>query len=245
MEDQPVVNILTRTSGRPNYFKKCINSVREQTYPNINHIISVDDDKSEKYVKDITDNYIRVEKYNGKIPDIDPITKARRKAPYNLYLNDLREQVKEGWIMFLDDDDILLDKNAIEEMISAARDEDDLLIWKVRFPTMILPPQKLFDKHMIALNHFSMIGFMYNKKYDHHAKFDYFSGGDYFFISQLAPKIPKSIWIDKVYTGIQRNNNMGGFGKKDDLKENDLYIRHTKDNEKIKYPPNTPKRYRK
>ena len=63
-----------------------------------------------------------------------------------------------------------------------------------------------------------MIGFMYNKKYDNKAKFDYFSGGDYFFISQLAPNIPNSVWIDKVYTGIQRSSNMGGFGKKDDLK---------------------------
>ena len=64
-----------------------------------------------------------------------------------------------------------------------------------------------------------MIGFMYHKNYDDKAEFDYFSGGDYYFISQLGPKIPQSIWIDKVYTGIQRKNNMGGFGKKDDMKK--------------------------
>jgi len=218
MDERPLVNILTRTSGRPKYFGKCIESIRKQTYPNINHLISVDDDKSEEYVKLYTENYIRVEKFKGNIPTVDNETKQRRAAPYNLYLNDLRKEVKEGWIMFLDDDDVFLENTAIEEMINAARDENDLLLWKVKFPTRIIPEQKLFEKHMIALNHFSMIGFMYNKVHDYKADFDYFSGGDFFFISQLAPKIPASVWIDKVYTGIQRNNQMGGFGKKDDMR---------------------------
>ena len=29
--------------------------------------------------------------------------------PYNLYMNSLIKEVKEGWIMFLDDDDIWLE----------------------------------------------------------------------------------------------------------------------------------------
>ena len=217
MDERPIVNILTRTSRRPKYFKKCIESIRNQSYPNINHLISVDDDVSEEYVKEYTDNYIRVERYNGKIPSRDPLLGVRMPAPYNLYLNELREKVKDGWIMFLDDDDIFIEKTAIEEMINAANSEDDLLLWKVRFPNRTVPGNELFKKKIIALNHFSMIGFMYHKKYDDVATFDYFSGGDYHFISQLAPKMKSSVWIDKIYTGIQRNNQMGGFGRKDDL----------------------------
>jgi len=214
MDSKPIVNILTRTSSRPKYFKNCIESIKNQTYSNINHIISVDDDESEIYVKQYTSNYIRVKKYTGDIPKM----KDRKAAPYNLYLNDLRKQVKDGWIMFLDDDDMFLENNAIEEIINAVRNEDDLVFWKVRFPNRIIPPDALFDQRKIALNHFSMIGFMYHKIHDDKAQFDYLSGGDYFYISQLGPKIPNSIWMDKIYTGIQRNNTMGGFGRKDDLK---------------------------
>jgi len=232
MDARPVVNILTRTSGRPKYFEKCIESIRNQSYSNINHLISVDDDASEEYVKKYTNNYIRVEKYTGKILKVPS---GRRPAPYNLYLNDLRDQVKEGWIMFLDDDDAFLEDNAIEEIINQLNNEDDLALWKVKFPERIIPGNLLFNKRMIALNHFSMIGFMYNKKYDDEAKFDYYSGGDFFFISQLAPKIPNSVWIDKIYTGIQRNDSMGGFGRKDDLgKENPK-----KQNPKNQKPRNT------
>jgi len=215
---QPLVNVLTRTSRRPKYFEKCFNSVAKQTYLNINHLISVDDDETENYVRKYTNNYIRVKKYDGNIPELDPKTKIRRAAPYNLYLNELRNKVKNGWIMFLDDDDVFLQDTVIEELIETVKNEDDLLLWKVKFPNTIIPPHHLFEKKIISINNFSMIGFMYNKKYDNVTNFDYFSGGDFFFASKLQSKIPSSIWIDKVYTGIQRKTQMGGFGKKDDLK---------------------------
>lgn len=217
MDNRPIVNILTRTSGRPKYFKNCVESIKNQTYTNINHLISVDDDESEKYVKEITSNYIRVKQFDGKIPQMDPKHQVRRPAPYNLYLNELRNEVKEGWIMFLDDDDLFLESTAIEEIMNAVTSEDDLVFWRVKFPGRVIPEISIFNKRMIALNHFSMIGFMYNKKHDDKAEFDYFSGGDFHFISQLAPKVPRSLWIDRIYTGIQRTNNMGGFGRKDDL----------------------------
>lgn len=217
MNSQPLINILTRTSGRPNYFERCFNSVENQTYKNINHIISVDDDNTEKYVKKHTDNYIRVNKYDKDIPRIDPITRIRRAAPYNLYLNELRNEVKDGWILYLDDDDVLMNNNVIEELVSYITTDDQLFLWRVQFPDKVIPESYFFNKNVIAINHFSMIGFMYHKKYDSYANFDYFSGGDFHFISQLAPKIPSSMWINKIYTGLQRNNSMGGFGKKDDL----------------------------
>jgi hypothetical protein len=69
-----------------------------------------------------------------------------------------------------------------------------------------------------VMNHFSMIGFMYHKKYDKFSSFDFYSAGDFFFMKKLAPNIPNSLWIDAVYTGIQRNEEMGGFGKRDDKK---------------------------
>jgi glycosyltransferase involved in cell wall biosynthesis len=85
----PVINILTRTSNRPNFFKICFESVSKQTYKNINHIISVDNIETEEYVKKYTDNYIVVKKFDGYIP-YNPIYDVRRPAPYNLYLNELK-----------------------------------------------------------------------------------------------------------------------------------------------------------
>lgn len=216
MKHRPMVNILTRTSGRPKYFERCVESIKTQTYPHINHIVSVDDSESEEYVKKHTENYIRVSRVTNPIPP-DP-KKIRRPAPYNLYLNELRDKVERGWIMYLDDDDEFLVNTAIEELMDIAINEDHMLIWKVKFPNRTIPGDDLFNKKVIAMNHFSMIGFMYHKKYDRFSNFDYYSAGDFHFVKDLAPNIPNSLWVDKVYTGIQRDENMGGFGKRDDKK---------------------------
>jgi len=208
------INILTRTSNRPNYFRECFNSVKTQTYKNINHIISVDNDETEEYVKQYTDNYIRV---NIPIETNPTPVQGRRYAPYNLYLNELRKEVKEGWIMYLDDDDSFISNTSLEKIVNNIQNEDQLLIWKVMFPNRIIPDQIYFERKEIKLNYFSMIGFMYNIKYDGNVSFDTYSGGDYFFVKQLEKIIPEQVWLDGIYTGLQRNN-MGGFGNKDDKK---------------------------
>ncbi|MFW6225772.1 MAG: glycosyltransferase family A protein, partial [bacterium] len=209
---KPLINILTRTSNRPNYFRNCFESVKNQTYDNINHIISVDDDITEEYVKKYTDNYIKVKRTGVKKPPVG----VRRYAPYNLYLNYLKNQVKDGWIMFLDDDDSFTNNDSLESIVNKIENVNQLLLWKVEFPGRIIPNNNIFNKKIIVLNNFSMIGFMYHKKYDD-IMFDDYSGGDFYFMKNLFPKIPNKIWVDEIYTKVQRNN-MGGFGKRDDLK---------------------------
>lgn len=219
MIKEPIINILTRTSNRPNYFKNCIESVKKQTYQNINHIISVDNVETEEYVKNYTNNYIKVKKYIGYIPPLDPIYGLRRPAPYNLYLNDLKNQVKEGWIMFLDDDDMFLSENAIEEIVSNIKSEDDILYWKVKLSDIRYIPEDIFfnENHTPKLNHFSMIGFMFNSKYKNTYTFDNYSGGDFFCANKLKNHIPNKIFINHIYTGLQNNSGVGGLGKQQDI----------------------------
>lgn len=210
-----LINILTRTSNRPNYFINCFNNVKNQTYKNINHIISVDNDESEKYVKTQTDNYIKL---NIPINPNPPIITGRRYAPYNSYLNDLRNQVKDGWVLYLDDDDIFMSNSSLQKIVNHIDNDDQLLMWRVKFPNRIIPEDEYFNNKKVVLNHFSGIGFMYHSKYDKYSKWEVYSGGDYFFVDNLLKVIPNIKWINEVYTGLQRTDSMGGFGKKDDLK---------------------------
>lgn len=211
--NNPLINILTRTSNRPNYFKECFNSVKTQTYKNINHIISVDNDETEEYVKQYTGNYIRV---NPIDKDGINLPNGIKFAPYELYLNDLRKEVKDGWIIFLDDDDKFISNGSLQKIVNNISNDNQMLIWRVQFPNKIIPEQIYFDKKQIVLNHFSMISFMYHKKYDNLVDFKPYYGGDYFFANELEKIIPEKTWIDSIYTRLQRTNSMGGFGKKDD-----------------------------
>ena len=45
MIEKPFINILVRTSGRPLYFKKCIESIKIQNYNNYRILISYDNEE--------------------------------------------------------------------------------------------------------------------------------------------------------------------------------------------------------
>ena len=49
LKERPVY-VLTRTSGRPNFFQQNRESVKAQTYSKIVHLVSYDDDETAKYV---------------------------------------------------------------------------------------------------------------------------------------------------------------------------------------------------
>lgn len=213
----PIINILTRTSNRPNFFRNCFESVKNQTYTNINHIISVDNDFTEEYVKNYTDNYIRVNKHSGYIL-YDVLVDFRRPAPYNLYLNELKNNVNDGWIMFLDDDDIIIDENIISDLSKKLKDKNQLIFWKVKFSeNRIVPYDINFTQDRIpVLNDFDMNGFIYHSSWNKF-DFDYYSAGDYFYVKQLETIIPKKFLIDKIYTAHQLNDDYGSLGQNIDL----------------------------
>jgi len=87
--------VLTRTSGRPEFFKACRESVKALDYPEVVHIVHSDDPRNEQYID--CDILVRGEKHGAYMGS----------APYNLYNNRLLSVMdKPGWVHFLDDDDM-------------------------------------------------------------------------------------------------------------------------------------------
>ena len=123
---KPTLNILTRTGNREEYFKLLKRSINEQTYKNFRHIKS-NDNPSCEYLKNETD-VINVEKNPGL-----------GLAFYNLYLNNLGAEIKEGWILILDDDSKLVDKRFLEKLADKCSKslENEILIFQ-----SILSPKK-------------------------------------------------------------------------------------------------------
>ena len=65
----PLINIITRVS-RKNFFKRCYDSVRKQTYTNINHICTYESDDMFDFLSGFSDiNTVRVPKYK-RIPNL-------------------------------------------------------------------------------------------------------------------------------------------------------------------------------
>jgi len=195
----PVINILTRTFKRPQSFAKCRESILNQTYTKsegkfgdrslkINHIVGSEIDCT--YHK-----AVKLSKKEGKF------------LPWNLHLNDLGKLVKTGWVMYLDDDDMLMTPTSVAEMVSEIDNEDQLLIWKVRISTWTAPNEKHFGK-VIKKGQVSGIGILFHSK---HLPVPWLAqpAGDFHVIDYLSKKL-KVKWVNKVLTGTQGGLNHHG-----------------------------------
>ena len=211
-----LINILTRTSGRPNGFRKCRESIQNQTYKNIRHIVCYDSSEDLKYLSKFEVDYFKVNK--GKRWRFFGLRKNKPGyKPYNLYCNKLLRKVKRGWIMFLDDDDMLLHDEVIKIVVEAINQKNNntLLIWQTRYPDgSLLPKKEGFESRKISYMNIDTACFAFHSDYKKTAKWDSYVGADFRFISELANSIPDQKWLQMALT---QKNNFGDHGRRNDI----------------------------
>jgi len=210
-----LINILTRTANRPNYFRNCFESCQNQSYKNIRHIISVDNKETEEYVAKYTNDYIFIT--DDMLPKNTREIPSESLFPWNLYLSVLSEQCESGWILFIDDDDQLIDNTSIQKMVDNITSIDDVLFWRVKFGEILIPEDDYFYKPP-ALCHISGIGFLFHTTKLPYIEFDAYKCIDYRIANNLyyAPNT-RPVYINQILTGLQRPSGWGGLGKKDDI----------------------------
>jgi hypothetical protein len=210
----PLINILTRTSGRPLAFKRCHESVKNQTYKNVRHIVSIDNLQDEEYVKECGVDYFFMDKNAiSKEPDIaDPKTGPR--FIYNLYLNKLIEKVNDGWIIILDDDDYLTDNNVLQKVANIAKSNTDMLLWQMKYPNGGLLPslQELGKPPRLA--RIGMPCFAIHSGIAKTIKFDGWKCGDFRFIQKVWAKtvdkrVVKEALVSLGSIGLGQRNDIG------------------------------------
>ena len=147
-------NIIIRTSNRPNYFKNCIKSVMNQTYKNFYvYIIYDTEDDMNNYLESYNDLYSEYLTFF----EVDRIERKNDKHfPYNDYLNSFFNNedidLKEGFILFLDDDckfksdEVLynLDKN-IEILGATDNPADNFYMFKCQIGNTYMPSKSIDD----------------------------------------------------------------------------------------------------
>jgi glycosyltransferase involved in cell wall biosynthesis len=195
-----VLNVLTRTSDRPNRFRRCRESLEAQEWSgHIRHVVSVD--RPCTYVEADT-----VVPATGRIsPEVPDNHRHHRDAPYNLFVNDLLSAVTDGWILVLDDDDELLDPEALCKLEPHMGDEDNMVVFKFAMGDgrgkrdFVMP--KAHGKALVP-NDVPCSCYIYHSKHREvgmwHGKYS----GDYFAASNLAKKL-NIVWVDEVLAGTQ------------------------------------------
>lgn len=206
VNDDPIVNILIRTSGRAEYFKQCYHSILMQSYKNVN--IFVSDDGNADYTIPLKVYPIKVKK--TKQENIPPLNGHDRNEygkifPPNLYFNEMHKFIKSGLIMYLDDDDMLTDNNIVENVVKEYKKGNDLIIWKVKVGKRVVPENENWKK--IIPKHISGIGCAFDVSLI--SNWEPYRLGDYRVIKEMSSKAKSIKWINEIYSKTQNGLNFG------------------------------------
>lgn len=205
--NKPLLNILIRTSNRPNYFKRLIKNIETQTYKHVHLHISADTIETLNYVNKA--GYIPLA-FQKKIRN------EKQTFPWNLYLNTLMDNVSDGWILFIDDDDQYAHQMILQIIAESLPDENSMLVWKMRYPDgRLVPDANHFGLTPFVRKQIAMPCFAFHSKHKDKVRFDGMRAGDFRIVNQLQ-KFLTVEWLQ--ITGVQLDN-FGNVGKAVDLEE--------------------------
>ena len=196
-DETQTINILVRTCYRPSYFRKCINNILGQSYKNIRIICCYDDMRCLEYLNEITDERVEYSYIN-----ID----SNEHYKYNLYLNTLLEKVNDGWIIFLDDDDIFTTNQSLQIISQKMTNDNNFIYWSVKLgDRRILHPPNI---NKITLGQITTSEFSFHSKYKSIAKWQCKKAGDFSFVIDLfnANKF-NCVEIKQILTQTQHNKS--------------------------------------
>jgi hypothetical protein len=176
--DESKLNILIRTSMRPEYFKTCIESVLSQNYTNYNIFICYDKKESFSYLE----NYSTIHNISIHYIEIN----SDEKYKFNLYNNFLMSLVNDGFILFLDDDDMFAHNNVLKIINENLLNDDTILLWKFMRPDKVIYPSNVEN---IQLGEIDTTSVCFHNKHKELSVWNDKKNGDYYFYSNLFKAI--------------------------------------------------------
>lgn len=172
------INILIRAHKRINDLRRCVESIRTQTYKDINIIASYEDESDLGMLIDLG------------ITDIHYVRYKRVNYFYNLYCNDLKSKVNEGWFFFLDSDDTLIDKYCVENLIPHLTNPNEAIICQFKRLVKLKPTNEQIDKREIVCGNIGMPCIVLHHSQKNISNFNDSSNSDYTFIKDVSQLIP-------------------------------------------------------
>jgi len=206
----PKLHIVTRTSGRPNFFKVAYESIHAQAIPNMVHVVITDDIQNSEYVK----NYrgIRLITLNR---DFYWDKEGHSGTPYNEYLNVALNMMRpQDYICMMDDDDFYIDNHSLKEQWDA-RGEHDVVIWQTRAAGGTVPYPQYMQKKQVVRANIAMPGFMVKRETVGKIQFTSAGGGDFNFMNQVITQAKNVKWVSKVIPSVSSLAKQGKGQRKD------------------------------
>jgi hypothetical protein len=167
------ITLLIRTSNRPELFTRCLTSIRQQTYKDIHVIVGYDDNASLAYIPE--DIHTAPVIANKGIPYY-----------YDLYCNQLKTYVNEGWFMFLDDDDFLHSPTVLEELASHFEGPHKAIVCQFLRKGAPKPLDRLIQARQVIEGRIGLPCLVAHHSVKQIGKLDGYKAGDYRYVKTVT-----------------------------------------------------------
>lgn len=188
----PLINVLVRTSNRPQLFARCLESIEEQTYKNVRVIVGYDNDQALSYIPE----------HIEKVP-----VHANKAIPfyYDLYCNQLKKYVEEGWFMFLDDDDFFHAPTVLQEISKHMVGEHEAIICQFLRKKRPKPATPLIEERLIIEGKIGLPCLFVHSKHKDFSGLDGYRSGDYRYILSVVERV-KTLFLPMVVVETDRRS---------------------------------------
>lgn len=212
METQ-TINIITRTSNRPNHYRECYDSVKEQDLSKIEQNVSVchwttsDDDATFNYLHEKYDN-IRIVKCSR------PKRKNMNHFPYHRYLGQVVNLIdNDGWVLILDDDHTLANSNSLSTIFRVLAENDfsreKVYVWQVKMPNNeILPSRESLQSAQLTIDEIVFSSYLFHVSKAREVKFEPKVHGEYDYLQTLMGNLD---FVPIYETLVNINGTGGGY----------------------------------
>jgi hypothetical protein len=135
--------------------------------------------------------------------------------PYNLYMIQAEKKVKEGWILYLDDDDEFIKEDSLEILHNRQIDEDTLYVHNLyKEDEGLVYPRPIAIEHSITVYNeppalgigFASSVFTYHSKYLEYTAWDEWYDSDWRTFQSLWYNISKKEYINDVLINVPNSN---------------------------------------
>lgn len=194
---------LVRTHKRPKALHRCLNSLCEQTNRNFSVAIISD------YEKDLVENL------SYEYPDLNFIfihVKPLGFPGCNLYLNQVKDYIDSDYVIFIDDDNIVVDNTYFETIENITNTSPyPVIMSKTQFPERILPPDNRWGLYPQA-GQIDTLNFCVRTDIYKKCNWSRDQTGDFHFIKNVFDSIDwqnEVLWYNNVTTKVGDRSRFG------------------------------------
>jgi len=199
--------ILTRTHNRKDKFIQTLNSVMScmSDMINIIHYVSYDNKETYEYVSNLNSD-----KYPLRLINLIG-TKLHPNEYIDEFYKRIIEDKVEGWVLVLDDDDLITTPYLFKNISKYLTNENKLIIWKLHRPDKYIYPK---DLNNIKVGDIATCCYIYHSSYIKTGYWGASSIGDFGFFNYLIKYNKKKLeikYLDYPLTRINYDTEISGW----------------------------------